>query len=160
MRTLSNVKGLPVFDIETGQELGEINDLCFNDKGTVRGLLMDTKGWLKRDKVIPLSAIHSIGFDSIMISKAEQLYPKRNKKEKEYFLQDHQKGLIGKSLLTTEGEKLGLVDDVYFLEELGTIVGYEVTDGFFADILEGKKVIKTNSPLTISDKAIVVHIPS
>ena len=48
-------------------------------------------------------------------------------------------------MISKEGERLGLLEDVYFLEEVGTIVGYELSDGFFSDIMEGKRVIKTGS---------------
>jgi uncharacterized protein YrrD len=59
-------------------------------------------------------------------------------------------------LLTAEGEKLGLLEDVYFLEEVGTIVGYEVTEGLVADLVEGRRVVKSNSKLTIaSGRAIL-----
>ena len=34
------------------------------------------------------------------------------------------------------GRELGWVEDVYFREELGTLVGYELSDGFLADVLE------------------------
>jgi len=74
-----------------------------------------------------------------------------------YFLHTHH-GLFRKPLLSSEGQKLGLLEDVYFTEEVGTIIGYEVTDGFFADITEGKKVIKTNEPLKIGEDVIVVSI--
>ena len=54
-------------------------------------------------------------------------------------------------MLTAEGEKLGLLEDVYFMEELGTIIGYEVTEGLVADLVEGRRVVKTNASLTIAD---------
>ena len=46
-------------------------------------------------------------------------------------------------MISEEGEPLGFLKDVYFQEEVGTIVGYEITDGFFSDITEGKQVIKS-----------------
>ena len=46
-------------------------------------------------------------------------------------------------MMTKEGERLGILEDVYFMEEVGTIVGYELSDGFFSDIMEGKRVVKS-----------------
>ncbi len=57
-----------------------------------------------------------------------------------------------------EGEKLGIVEDVYFQEELGTIVGYECTDGFFSDLKEGKRVVKTDEPPAIGKDTIIVNV--
>ena len=66
--------------------------------------------------------------------------------------------LIGKSLFTKEGEQLGLLEDVYFLEEVGTIVGYKCSDGFFSDILEGKRVVESDEPPAIGKDAIIVNV--
>ena len=51
-----------------------------------------------------------------------------------------------------------MLDDVYFLEEVGTIVGYELTDGFFSDITQGKRVIRTPHPPKIGKDAIIVSV--
>ena len=43
-------------------------------------------------------------------------------------------------VVTVHGEQLGRVSDVYFDDLQGTqIVGYELTDGFIADMMEGRK---------------------
>ena len=156
MRTFSLLKGLSVFDRHSGNILGEVSDLCITNDGKIKGLIMDGKGLFKRDRMIPLKNVFSFGRDGIMIDSQLELLPVKNMKVTRYF-HTHQ-GLHGKPLLTAEGEKLGLFEDVYFQEELGTIIGYEVTDGFFADITEGKKVIKTCEPLTIGKDVIVVNV--
>jgi uncharacterized protein YrrD len=74
------------------------------------------------------------------------------------FTLEHHKCLTGKMVMSSEGEKLGLVEDVYFMEELGTIVGYECTDGFFSDIKEGKRVVKTIHPPAIGKDTIIVNV--
>jgi uncharacterized protein YrrD len=64
-----------------------------------------------------------------------------------------------KTVLTRDGERLGLLEDVYFSEQMGTIEAYELTDGFFADIAEGKKVVKASGePLTIGKDTIVIDL--
>jgi uncharacterized protein YrrD len=155
LRTFSSVKGLSVFDVETGQELGVVEDLCFQPEGEIQGVVMDIKGFLKRDKIIPIPSIASFGPDGLMVSKGLEFKPKTKEHRS---IQHSHKGIIGKPLLTAEGEKLGLIEDVYFKEEVGTIIGYEVTDGFFADMTEGRKVIKTKSPAVIGETSIVVDL--
>ena len=70
----------------------------------------------------------------------------------------HQHALEGKMLISRSGEALGLLKDVYFSEELGTIVGYEVSDGFFAEITEGKQVIQSEAPPAIGKDAIIIDV--
>jgi len=62
--------------------------------------------------------------------------------------------------VTVDGEQLGRVSDVYFSEILGTqIVGYELTDGFIADVMEGRRWLPVPSDLDsvmLGENAIIV----
>jgi uncharacterized protein YrrD len=49
------------------------------------------------------------------------------------------------------------LEDVYFQEEVGTIIGYELSDGFFSDLVEGRRMIKKPNKLFIGKDALVVH---
>ncbi|WP_102345461.1 PRC-barrel domain-containing protein [Bacillus sp. Marseille-P3661] len=158
MRTFSSIKDLPIYETKSGKELGKVLDLYFDEQGTVNGLMMNTKGLFKKNQLIPLSDIASFGIDGVMLSNEQKNKAIQVKKKPSHFLENGHERILGKPLVTTEGEKLGLVEDVYFREELGTIVGYEVTDGFFADMTEGRKVFKTDKPLTIGDDVLIVEV--
>lgn len=156
MRTFTNVYGQSVFDLGTGQELGKIEDLYIDHKtGKIIGLVIDKKGWFNQDMLLPIESIKQFGTDGIMISSKNVLKPFR---KGSVSFAEGKKRLKGKPLLTAEGEKLGLVEDVYFMEEMGNIVGYEVTEGLIADIKEGKKVVKTKNPPTIGEEVLIVEI--
>jgi uncharacterized protein YrrD len=158
LRTFSLLKDLPIYDEKSAEELGRVSDLCLTSDGKVNALIMKGKGLFERDRVVPIESISSIGDDGVMVSDRTLLELLDNEADTPtYFLHTHH-GLFRKPLLSSEGQKLGLLEDVYFTEEVGTIIGYEVTDGFFADITEGKKVIKTNEPLKIGEDVIVVSI--
>ncbi|NSL50190.1 PRC-barrel domain-containing protein [Calidifontibacillus erzurumensis] len=158
MRTFSSVKDLPVYSEVSGKELGRVYDLCLDKNGTVNGLIIDPKGLLKKNKFIPLSEVSSFGLDGVMVKDEQKAERITDKLVGLYFLENGKDHIIGKPLVTTEGDKLGLVEDVYFLEEMGTIIGYEVTDGFFADMTEGRKVYKTKKPLTIGENILIVDL--
>ncbi|MFV8826827.1 PRC-barrel domain-containing protein [Alkalihalobacterium sp. APHAB7] len=157
MRTFSSICGQSLFCAKTGEELGTVNDLLLNDNGVVTGLVIDKKGWFNRHLFVPIDAITGFGHESLMIQdiKDASIY---HKKKTEHHLKQGKEKLSGRPLLTSEGEKLGLVEDVYFMEELGTIVGYEVTEGLIADIKEGRKVVKTEHPLTIGKDILVIQL--
>ena len=155
MRTFSLLKGLPVYEKNKGAKIGEVYDLDISRSGMVRGLLLKTGAFFKRSFFLSINDVSSFGWDGVMVEDKTRLRPL--KKPRDYTLEGHQK-LTGRPLLTTEGQKLGLLEDVYFQEEMGTIVGYECSDGFFSDILEGKRVIKTDDPPTIGKDAIIVDV--
>ncbi|NEU31579.1 hypothetical protein GN156_12475 [bacterium LRH843] len=148
MRTFSTVEGLPVISLSTGQESGHVLDLLYKG-GCVTGFLIDQKGWFNQHLFLPVSAISSFGQDGLMIEGPWSLIPYTKKEKKWLSLKNGKGRLQGTPLLSKEGVKLGLLEDVYFLEEVGTIVGYEVTDGLVADLLEGRKVVKSKGSLTI-----------
>jgi len=140
---------------DTGEKLGEVFDLCLSDCGRVQGLILRNGAILKKSSFIRVEDVSAFGIDGVMLETASIAKPLQSDM---YQMFEGKEKLIGKPLLSSEGEHLGLLNDVYFHEELGTIVGYECSDGFFADITEGKRIIKTNEPPTIGKDAIIVSI--
>lgn len=149
LRTFSTVEGLPIISLATGKEYGHVQDLLYQD-GSVIGFLVDPKGWFTKHQFLPVTSIENIGTDGVMISDSHVLKPMTTSEKKAIPLKTGKKRLHGTALLTAEGEKLGLLEDVYFQEEVGTIIGYEVTEGLVADLVEGRSVVKSKAKLTIA----------
>ncbi|MCQ6273581.1 PRC-barrel domain-containing protein [Bacillus sp. V3B] len=156
MRTFSLLKGLPIFELKTGSKIGEVCDLNISNNGLVRGLLVKKGVFFKKTYVINVKNVSSFGFDGVMIEDREVLKPLTE--HKEFTFENRRDRLFGRMMMTNEGERLGMLEDVYFLEEAGTIVGYELSDGFFSDIMEGKRVVKTDEPPAIGKDAIIVNV--
>lgn len=155
MRTFSLLKGLPIFELKTGSKIGEVCDLNISNDGMVRGLLVKKGVFFKKTYVISVQNVSSFGFDGVMIEDRDVLEPLTEHKE---FTFENRDRLFGRMMMTNEGERLGMLEDVYFLEEAGTIVGYELSDGFFSDIIEGKRVVRTDEPPAIGKDAIIVNV--
>jgi uncharacterized protein YrrD len=156
LRTFSLLKNLPVIENDTGETIGQVIDILFNNKGMIAGILMNCKGFFQRDRIIPFQSITAIGNDGVLIDRLENLQPLQ--KDDSMFCLESRYGLIGKMVFSTEGEKLGILQDVYFLENLGTIVGYELTEGFFAELTEGKKLIQTNQAFSVGKELMIVQV--
>ncbi len=154
LRTFSLLKGQPIFEARTGSKIGEVIDLYIID-GMVKGLMVTKGAFFKQNYYLDIHNVTSFGWDGVMIEDDDQL--DKLKATPEYTL-THQHSLSGKMLLSRSGETLGLLEDVYFQEEVGTIVGYEITDGFFSDITEGKQVIHSQTPPAIGKDAIIVDV--
>ncbi|WP_326160902.1 PRC-barrel domain-containing protein [Neobacillus niacini] len=155
LRTFALLKGQPVFESKTGSKIGEVTDLCITNDGVVKGLMVKKGVFFKQTYFLDIQDVLSFGWDGVMIEVNDSL--ERFKTNPEYTL-FHQHSLNGKMLISKSGESLGLLEDVYFHEELGTIVGYEITDGFFSDITEGKQVIQSEKPPAIGKDAIIVDV--
>jgi len=155
LRTFSLLKGLPVIELKTGAKIGEVADLSVTGDGNVTGLLVKKGSFIKRTYLLKVGDVFSYGGDGVMIKNRSVLELVQTPPE---FTFEHQERLSGRMMLSQEGNELGLLQDVYFLEEVGTIVGYELTDGFFSDITDGKRVIKTVNPPAIGKDAIIVNV--
>ncbi|MFE8703276.1 PRC-barrel domain-containing protein [Cytobacillus sp. FJAT-54145] len=155
MRTFSLLKGLPVIVKSSGNKIGDVYDISISNNGMVKGLLIKKGALFKKMLFIDIQNITSFGQDGVMIEDSSKVETLKNSADYTF---DSSHKLTGKILMSSKGEKLGLLEDVYFQEELGTIVGYECSDGFFSDITEGKRVIKTNEPPTIGKDTIIVNV--
>jgi uncharacterized protein YrrD len=155
LRTFSLLKGQPVFETKSGTKIGEITDLCISSTGKVNGLLVKKGIFFKQLYLLEIEKVASFGWDGVMVQDSSCL--EKLKVSPEYTL-NHQHSLDGMMMLSKSGESLGLLTDVYFQEELGTIVGYEITDGFFSEITEGKQVIQSGKPVAIGKDAIIVDV--
>ncbi|WP_044896223.1 PRC-barrel domain-containing protein [Bacillus alveayuensis] len=152
MRTFSDIKGMPVYH-QNGNMIGFVQDLVLSD-GCVKGLLLDSKGFFQRHKIILLSDICSFGQDGIIVQNDCHL--EEAKARSGYRLQTGKKSLVHKEIVSASGEKLGLLEDVYFSEKQGTIMAYELTDGFFADITVGTKTIPLDKCQANIGKDVIV----
>ncbi len=155
MRTFSLLKGLPIFELKTGAKIGEVCDLCVSSQGIVKGLLVKKGVLLKKTLYLSVQNVSSFGFDGVMIEDREVLETIQVNEE---FTIENKQRLLGRMIMTAEGERLGFLEDVYFLEEVGTIIGYEISDGFFSDMMEGKRVIKAEQPPAIGKDAIIINV--
>jgi len=155
LRTFSLLKGLPVFELKSGSKIGEVCDLSISSNGSVKGLLVKKGVFFKKTFFISVQSVSSFGFDGVMIEDSRLM--ELLTEPAEYTFENNDR-LSGRMMISEEGERLGFLEDVYFLEEVGTIIGYELSDGFFSDIMEGKRVIKADQPPAIGKDAIIVNV--
>ncbi|CAM3818993.1 PRC-barrel domain-containing protein [Mesobacillus zeae] len=155
MRTFSVLKGLPVLEAGTGGKLGTVSDLVLSDDGRVKRLIVRRGNLFKPSASVEIASIIAVNSDNLVVEQSS--LREESKNSGEYTLEHHD-SLLGRMFVTEDGRELGLLDDVYFHEEVGTIVGYELTDGFFSDISEGKRLVKPAGPPAIEKDAIIVNV--
>ncbi|MGM9928276.1 MAG: PRC-barrel domain-containing protein [Bacillus sp. (in: firmicutes)] len=151
MRTLAALKGLPVYD-KQGNKQGHVIDLVLSE-GTVTGLLITRPTLFKRTCLLALQDVISIGPDGI---SAKPITNTPSLNHEQVFTLQHQRAIANQKIITDQGEELGILDDVYFNEQLGTIVAYEISNGFFSDITDGKQIVQTHEPPSLGQDAIVI----
>lgn len=152
LRTFSQLIGMPVY-CHPGKNIGIISDFCFADDGHISGMIVHQRAFLKKSFFISLQKVMAFGSEGIIVSdgNCEQKPPKNSVR----FVHD---SVFGKMVLSDTGEALGLLHDVCFLEKMGTIIAYETTDGFFSELTEGKRLVRSEQPPSLGEDAIIVSV--
>lgn len=155
MRTYEKVRGAPVFFANNENQAGYIADIVFSFKeAKIAGYWVHTKRWWSKRRFLSLNrAVHEPGG---AVSAESEACLERAPKECSRF-SDGKKRIFGTLLLNEAGSVIGLIEDVYYLPETGKIVGYELTEGLFADLQKGIKVIKPKIPVEIKGRTFIVR---
>lgn len=152
------ILGKNIVSISTGQRVDSVRDVVFDHQANqVLGLLVDEGGWFRAAKVVPFERIRSFGEDAIMIGEAADLTTSREDGRLADML-ENKVSLMGMTLLTTDGQNLGKIADVYFDEHSGRVEGYEATGGLFADLSSGRSFVPAPESVQIGADAAIVPV--
>ncbi|MBW7477739.1 PRC-barrel domain-containing protein [Paenibacillus oenotherae] len=140
MIRLQHLIGLPVIEVGAGKQVGHVKDAWFNEHWQLDGIILDAgRRFLSAMKAVLCREVLVFGDDAVLIMNESSV----SRMETAIVQRSFHTGVIRLKdlpVVTAYGEQLGRVSDVYFDELQGTqIVGYELTDGFIADLMEGRK---------------------
>lgn len=156
LRSSHDVLGLPIYATSSGKQIGRVRDMLFDHHQQLFGLLVEGKGWVKRRSYIPADRIATIGLDAVTVDNESVIQPLTEEHEDMIGVCSGKRKLKGLPVLTATGSELGRLENVYFLEKVGTLIGYELTDGLLTDLKEGRKALRTAERLTWGDDALIV----
>lgn len=153
--------GLTVYDVEHGKKVGKVVDILLDHNWSIVGIQLENRlFWNSSVKAVRWEDIVAYGEDAVMICNQQAVRKWRAENIQNTFLTGNGK-LKELPVLTEDGIRLGEVSDVYFEHELGnTITGIEISDGFFTDLMEGRKLLPFMPEMTRGENAIMVPLGS
>ncbi|GMA14482.1 photosystem reaction center subunit H [Deinococcus metallilatus] len=150
--------GRNIVAIDNGERVASVHDLVFDHQANqLLGLLVDEGGWFRAARVVPFEAVRAFGEDAVMVDSAASVTSTRDDGRLAEVL-DSKISLIGLTLLTTDGENLGKIADVYFDEHTGRVEGYEATGGIFSDLSSGRTFVPAPESVQIGEDAAIVPV--
>lgn len=160
MIRLQQLIGLPVYVNDTGKLVGKVKDAWFDEHWQLQGLVLEFAKWFAASvRVVKWSEVLNCGSDAIMIGSQQAVMTMKPGLVQRAFLSGIVK-LKDLPVVTSGGVQLGRLSDVYFYPFQGTqIVGYELTDGFVSDLMEGRKWLKASGDpdeVLLGEDAIIV----
>lgn len=160
MIRLQQLIGLPVLTMNTGKKVGIVKDAWFDERWRLKGLVLEYAKWFAvKVRTVQWSAVLSCGDDAVFIADDSKV----DTGKKQLLQRAYCMGVIhlkDMPVITVTGMQLGRVSDVYFYPLQDTqIIGYELTDGFISDLMEGRKWLRTPSDyneVLLGQDAIIV----
>jgi len=149
MRRMREIIGLPVYKQQTGERLGWIKDILFDDKSNiVTGIILEKDSLLN-------SGTQRVARKHILACLKDCFFV-------DYYESGQVPGTswskkIGNQVYDREGEAKGTVGDIFVDNKVETVLGYEVTDGLFADLFNGREAVFEENIIAESQDIIVVE---
>ena len=147
MRRTREIVGLPVLNMRTGERAGWVEDVIFNDdKDLVAGIVLEGGHIFQATKGIPRAAVIAVGKDALTVEDVpfqEVIGTRWSQK-------------VGNRVYTKGGEAQGTIEDVLLNDQAEIIVGYEVSDGLFADLMHGRGTIMHQHVITEGKDVLIV----
>lgn len=143
MQKGKSVIGKDVLSLATGARIHSVKDILIGaDNDQVVALLVDEGGLLGTSTVIPFERISSIGRDAIVIDQDDAVVAATSDPEVKAILNRTDK-LLGKTVYTEDGKKMGSIADLYFEDRSGRITGFEISGGTLGDLAHGPSYLAT-----------------
>lgn len=155
MRKGKTVIGQDVFSLADGRRVHSVKDLVVSeDHDSIVALLVDEGGLLGTSTIVPIESVHRFGPDAVMIEASSAVIP-ASADERVTATLDRKVTLLGTPVVTTEGERVGQIGDMYFDEVSGEILGYEVSGGTLGDVMRGTSWLPLTAIEVIGPDAII-----
>jgi uncharacterized protein YrrD len=157
------LKGRDILDksivsYDTGERFDKVKDLIFDQNSNqLLGFLIEEAGWFSSAKAILLKDVKAIGSDAVIVPSKDCVVKASEINVVEQILK-HNNILKGTRIMTTDGRDLGTMVDLYFDEQTGSVEGYEVSGGLFADAYSGRSFVPAIQTLKIGED--VAFVPS
>lgn len=156
MKRQSDIIGLPVIALNTGNRIGRVNEVIYSvSERKVEAFAISKLKLTQKNLIIPFNEIISIGLDSVTIT-SEHTLRKLSECTQINILQDEIK-FNQQRLINPTGEFLGIIKDVVFDEHSGALIALDISDGLINDFISGRIRMKLPAKITLSQANCIYH---
>lgn len=155
MRKVKGLMGQPLISLADGHHIAPVKDVVISDDhASVTALVVRESGVLSSARVVPLDAVHSFGRDAIVIEGDAAILDAAAVPALDV---SADRSLAGMKVYSEAGQEVGTIADVYFEEDGGRIVGFEVSAGTLGDLASGPRFLPVEQVDHIGDDIVYVR---
>lgn len=152
-----SVIGKEILALDSGSKLDTVKDVVVDPEGRwVVALVVDEGGLMSSSRVAPIDEVASFGQDAVIVRSEASIVAISDRAELRAAVESNEK-VLGKKVFTTDGNDQGAIGDIYFDEQTGAVVGYEVSGGLLGDASKGTSYLATDEITTMGDDVIYVE---
>lgn len=154
MIRVMDIKGIPVIGLQDGRRLGYVDGPVFDENDCLTGFILENRGLLPSRKYIALDNMLRVDRNSCVVynSNSIEKIPLSVKSRRHSGHED----MLGKDVKNTAGTSLGVVKDLVYSTETGSIQGLELSKGFIDDAVEGRNVVMVKDGIEVAEEYITV----
>lgn len=149
--------GLPVIAVDSGEVLGQVEELLLDAEHRKLAALVVREGsWLKSPQIIRWPDVLSVGRDAVTVADQSVLEAGSREKAAGEFLEHSVQKYTGLRVVTADGNDVGTLEDVVVELPSGQVSGWELSDGLIQDLLSGRVCLLPQDILSFGKNAVVV----
>lgn len=155
MRRISEVVGKAIISTASGDKLGTVSDGLMDNESNALVALVISGGVFGKEHVLPYADVQTVGGDAILARGATGVL---TGKEWRGDGRDttRSSALKGRAVVTTAGEKIGVVADLMVDDRTGRLESLEVSRPDFAGLLARRSLLPGVAQLRIGQDAVIV----
>ena len=153
---INDIIDLPVVDSITAQRLCTIRDVIIDlRESRIYALVCRERLFRRSLEAVPFRHVTEISQSSIAVTGRINLISLRELNIKHRRLQSYQ-SILGKLVLSSRGETLGIIRDILIDTNSGVIKAYELSEGYIDDFLRGRHIMELDCGHTLAGKNVIL----
>jgi uncharacterized protein YrrD len=150
-----HIIGKPMVTIQHGEIIGKVRDVLIDPiKYEVAALVLPRKLLSRKAMVLPRHQVHVFGVDVILV-KSDEVMARDDSLATVSSLVAVRKQLKGQAVVTEQGIRIGIVDDLY-IDESGRVVSYALSKVLVKGPLAESKSIPLSYTRSLGPDVIIV----
>lgn len=156
MLTGKSIIGKEVLSRADGEKIANVKDIIISkDHTRILALLTDGGNLFAKARMVPMTKVLSFGKDAVVVTdRAADMEAQDEPIVKESL--DSKDKLVGKTVFTERGDEQAKVNDIYFDEASGNIVGLELAGGVLDSAAGGTAYLPVADIISIGQDAVVI----
>lgn len=151
MFRVNDLLDLPIISIADNEALHHVKNILLNKQESRLEAFICKQGVLSKQYILlPYKRIIALSPDGIMVKDMKSL---SRAAQSDYGLPQINgiEHIVGKFIINNSGDILGIVRDIFFNPVNGAISAFEISEGYFDELLRGRRVIRYEAGFRFSD---------